>query len=104
MNPPVRGGDNGERLYRALLNGTVEMIATDHSPHTEEEKAPKNVWEAISGFVGVEVAPRLDDQRVREQRQDVAEQVRRADVVEPRRTSGRCIRRRGRSRWARTLT
>jgi allantoinase len=59
MNPPVRGGDNGERLYRALLNGTVQMIATDHSPHTEEEKAPKNVWEAISGFVGVEIAPRI---------------------------------------------
>jgi dihydroorotase len=59
MNPPVRGGDNGERLYRALLNGTVDMIATDHSPHTEEEKAPRNVWEAISGFVGVEIAARL---------------------------------------------
>jgi dihydroorotase len=59
MNPPVRGGDNGERLFQALMNGTVQMIATDHSPHTEEEKAPRNVWEAISGFVGVEVAPRI---------------------------------------------
>jgi allantoinase len=59
MNPPVRGGDNGERLYQALMKNTVQMIATDHSPHTEEEKAPRNVWEAISGFVGVEVAPRI---------------------------------------------
>jgi dihydroorotase len=59
MNPPVRGGDNGERLYRALLSGVVDMIATDHSPHTEQEKAPQNVWEAISGFVGVEIAARL---------------------------------------------
>lgn len=59
MNPPVRGGDHGERLYQALLSGAVDMIATDHSPHTEEEKAPRNVWEAISGFVGVEVAARL---------------------------------------------
>jgi allantoinase len=59
MNPPVRGGDNGERLYQALMKNTVQMIATDHSPHTEEEKAPRNVWEAISGFVGVEIAPRI---------------------------------------------
>ncbi|HLI27237.1 MAG TPA: dihydroorotase family protein [Chloroflexota bacterium] len=59
MNPPVRGGEHRERLYRALRAGVVQMIATDHSPHTEEEKAPRNVWEAISGFVGVEIAPRL---------------------------------------------
>jgi allantoinase len=59
MNPPVRGGEHGERLFQALMKGTVQMIATDHSPHTEEEKAPRNVWEAISGFVGVEIAPRI---------------------------------------------
>ena len=59
MNPPVRGGNHGERLYQALMSGSVQMIATDHSPHTEEEKAPRNVWEAISGFVGVEIAPRI---------------------------------------------
>src|SRR5439155_17754166 len=59
MNPPVRGGDNGERLYQGLVSGAVDMIATDHSPHTEEEKAPRNVWEAISGFVGVELSARL---------------------------------------------
>ncbi len=59
MNPPVRGGDNGERLYQGLVSGAVDMIATDHSPHTEEEKAARNVWEAISGFVGVEIAARL---------------------------------------------
>jgi allantoinase len=59
MNPPVRGGDNGPRLLAGLVDGRIEMIATDHSPHTEEEKAPRNVWEAISGFVGVETAPRI---------------------------------------------
>jgi dihydroorotase len=59
MNPPVRGGGHGERLYQGLVSGAVDMIATDHSPHTEEEKAPHNVWEAISGFVGVEIAARL---------------------------------------------
>ncbi|HZU06965.1 MAG TPA: dihydroorotase family protein [Chloroflexota bacterium] len=59
MNPPVRGGEHRERLLAGLLDGRIDMIATDHSPHTEEEKAPKNVWEAISGFVGVEIAPRI---------------------------------------------
>jgi len=56
MNPPVRSRENGEALWRGLLEGTVEVIATDHSPHAEEEKIKDNIWEAIPGFPGVETS------------------------------------------------
>jgi len=54
MNPPVRSRENGDMLWEGLLDGTVEVIATDHSPHIPEEKVKDNIWEAIPGFPGVE--------------------------------------------------
>ena len=62
MNPPVRTRDHGEALWDGLLNGYVDMIATDHSPHTLEEKGSDvygkmlkdAIWDCISGFCGVE--------------------------------------------------
>jgi len=54
MNPPVRTKEHGEALWRGLKDGTVDAIATDHSPHTREEKLKPNIWEAIAGFPGVE--------------------------------------------------
>ncbi len=67
MNPPVRDKDHGEVLWDGLLNGTVDMIATDHSPHTLEEKGSDlygkllkpTIWDCISGFCGVETGPTL---------------------------------------------
>jgi len=56
MNPPVRSRENGEALWKGLLEGTVEVIATDHSPHSAEEKIKENIWEAIPGFTGVETS------------------------------------------------
>jgi allantoinase len=53
MNPPVRTKEDSAKLWEGLLNGTVEAIATDHSPHTAEEKG-RNIWDAIPGFCGVE--------------------------------------------------
>ena len=53
MNPPVRSKEHGAALWEGVLDGRVNFIADDHSPHTEEEKM-KGIWEAISGFVGVE--------------------------------------------------
>lgn len=55
MNPPVRYKEDSEKLWEGLLDGTVEAIATDHSPHTMEEKN-KNIWDAIPGFCGVETS------------------------------------------------
>lgn len=58
MNPPVREAEHGEALFRGLLDGTIDVIGTDHSPHTREEKCYDNrmgdIWEPISGWPGVE--------------------------------------------------
>lgn len=54
MNPPVRTREHAEALWRALKSGVVDMIATDHSPHTIEEKTRPNIWEEIAGWPGIE--------------------------------------------------
>ncbi len=58
MNPPVRSREHGEALWRGLVDGTIEVIGTDHSPHTPEEKmadAPMgDIWRAMAGLAGVE--------------------------------------------------
>ena len=38
MNPPLRSKEDREALIEGLLDGTIDFIATDHAPHTEEEK------------------------------------------------------------------
>ena len=60
MNPPVRWGSegHGDYLLQGLVDGRVDQIATDHSPHTAEEKLTDNIWTAISGFPGVETSIR----------------------------------------------
>ena len=58
MNPPVRWGSegHGDYLLQGLRDGRVSQIATDHSPHTQEEKLTGDIWTAISGFPGVETS------------------------------------------------
>lgn len=58
MNPPVRWGSegHGDYLLQGLRDGRVSQIATDHSPHTAEEKLTGDIWTAISGFPGVETS------------------------------------------------
>ncbi len=56
MNPPVREPGHGDALLQGLKEGRVTGIATDHSPHTREEKLNDDIWKAISGFAGVEVS------------------------------------------------
>lgn len=55
MNPPLRPREHGEALWRALKDGTVDCIATDHAPHTLEEKA-RGFGRAPSGMPGVETS------------------------------------------------
>ncbi len=55
MNPPLRGAIDRESLIEGLLDGTIDMIATDHAPHTEEEKA-QGMQLAPFGIVGLETA------------------------------------------------
>lgn len=55
MNPPLRSPENNEILWKALLDGVIDFIATDHAPHTLEEKA-KGYPHTPSGMPGVETA------------------------------------------------
>lgn len=54
VNPPVREASDSEAIWAALKSGVVDMIATDHAPHTPEEKRKEVIWEADCGFPGVE--------------------------------------------------
>lgn len=55
MNPPLRSPEDREALLEGLLDGTVDMIATDHAPHSAEEKA-KGLEKSAFGVVGLETA------------------------------------------------
>ncbi|WP_123536287.1 dihydroorotase [Halosimplex salinum] len=55
MNPPLRREKRRQRVYDRVVEGQVDMIATDHAPHTAEEK-DADIWDAPSGVPGVETA------------------------------------------------
>lgn len=54
VNPPVREARDSAAIWDALQSGVVDMIATDHAPHTPEEKTNDIIWKADCGFPGVE--------------------------------------------------
>lgn len=54
VNPPVREKLNQEPIWAALLDGSIDVIATDHAPHAPEEKSRKDIWTVDCGFPGVE--------------------------------------------------
>ena len=54
VNPPVREAKDAKAIWEALQTGVVDMIATDHAPHTPEEKHNDIIWKADCGFPGVE--------------------------------------------------
>lgn len=56
VNPPIREPGHAEPLWQALRDGVVDMLATDHAPHTIDEKTNPNVWMCCCGFPGVETA------------------------------------------------
>jgi len=55
MNPPLASAEDREALIEAVLDGTIEMIATDHAPHSAEEKG-KGLEKSLMGVVGIETA------------------------------------------------
>ncbi len=55
MNPPLRGSEDREALIRGIKDGTVDMIATDHAPHSEDEKG-RGLAKSAMGIVGLETA------------------------------------------------
>ena len=55
MNPPLRSGEDREALIEGLLDGTIDMIATDHAPHSKDDKS-KGLSGSAFGVVGIETA------------------------------------------------
>ncbi len=55
MNPPLRSKKDREALVEGILDGTIDMIATDHAPHSMEEKS-KGLEKSAFGIVGLETA------------------------------------------------
>lgn len=55
VNPPLRGEADRYALIRGLKDGTIDFIATDHAPHSPEEKA-RDLAQAPSGMIGLETA------------------------------------------------
>jgi dihydroorotase len=53
MNPPVRGGAHREGIWRGVAQGIVDVVGSDHAPHTHEEKA-KPYPDSPSGMTGVQ--------------------------------------------------
>lgn len=55
MNPPLRGEEDKIALIEGIKDGTIDMIATDHAPHSEEEKS-RGLEKSAFGIVGIETA------------------------------------------------
>ncbi|MBR4288322.1 MAG: dihydroorotase, partial [Clostridia bacterium] len=55
MNPPLRSAADREALIEGIVDGTIDMIATDHAPHSAEEKA-KGLKDSAFGIVGIETS------------------------------------------------
>ena len=55
MNPPLRSSEDREALVEGILDGTIDMVATDHAPHSAEEKS-RGLEKSAMGVVGLETA------------------------------------------------
>ncbi len=55
MNPPLRSKEDREALVEGIVDGTIDMIATDHAPHSAEEKS-RGLEKSAFGIVGLETA------------------------------------------------
>ena len=55
MNPPLRSSEDREALIRGMIDGTIDCIATDHAPHSADEKS-RGLEKSAFGIVGIETA------------------------------------------------
>ena len=55
MNPPLRSPEDREAILEGILDGTIDMVATDHAPHSAEEKG-RGLEKSAMGVVGIETA------------------------------------------------
>ncbi len=54
VNPPIRGEPHSSALLTALVEGQVDVVASDHAPHLADDKRRESIWDVPSGFAGVE--------------------------------------------------
>jgi dihydroorotase len=87
VNPPIREPGHGAPLFDALLDGTIDMLATDHAPHSPEEKTRANIWDCGCGFPGVETSMPLMLTAVNQGRMTLRQYVR-ASSANPARAFG----------------
>ena len=88
MNPPLRSPERRAGLYERLVDGRVDIVATDHAPHTSAEK-DASVWDAPSGVPGVETMGPLLLARARDETDPLTvERVREATATAPARLLG----------------
>src|SRR6202023_2320302 len=78
VNPPVREAVNRQPLWDALMDGTVDIIATDHAPHAPEEKTRNDIWTVDCGFPGVETQMPLMLTEINAGRMSICDYVRRS--------------------------
>ncbi|GAB4063030.1 dihydroorotase family protein [Uliginosibacterium sediminicola] len=81
LNPPIRDARHNQPLWDALMDGTVDMIATDHAPHAIDEKLKENIWECDCGFPGVETQMALMLSEVNKGRASLMDYVRWSSVA-----------------------
>jgi dihydroorotase (multifunctional complex type) len=63
VSPSIKTPADREGLWLALLDGTIDVLASDHAPHPPDQKLVPSVWTAASGFPGVEtIVPLMLDQ------------------------------------------
>lgn len=76
VNPPVREKQNQQPIFDALVDGTIDVIATDHAPHAYEEKTRNDIWTVDCGFPGVETQMSLMLTQVNAGRMTISDYVR----------------------------
>jgi allantoinase len=76
--PPVREPGHAEPLWDALIQGTIDVLSTDHAPHLRDEKHRASIWDCAPGFPGVEISMRLMLTEVRRGRMTLSQYVRMA--------------------------
>ena len=75
-DPPVRSENDLKALWNALKQGSIEAVASDHAPHTVEEKEAKSVWDVKTGIPGLETTLPLMLTQVNEGRLTISELAR----------------------------
>lgn len=59
VKPPIREPGHNQPLWDAVLDGTIDILSTDHAPHLREEKLRSVIWDCAPGFPGVETSMAL---------------------------------------------